>query len=144
MDISKISSVGSPKSKMIYHENTEALHIGTLDKHCYFIPFSKGQDPFESRENSARFELLNGDWNFKFYGSIIDIEDDFISSGFDKKYPCPQTGSFTAMTSPNTQTSATLSPMTRRMCPMISPWASIRGAITILPTETTGYLFSRA
>ena len=41
MDISKISSVGSPKSKMIYHENTEALHIGTLDKHCYFIPFSK-------------------------------------------------------------------------------------------------------
>ena len=89
MDISKISSVGSPKSKMIYHENTEALHIGTLDKHCYFIPFSKGQDPFESRENSARFELLNGDWDFKFYGSIIDIEDDFISSGFDKKIPVP-------------------------------------------------------
>lgn len=109
MDISKISSVGSPKSKMIYHENTEALHIGTLDKHCYFIPFSKGQDPFESRENSTRFELLNGDWNFKFYGSIIDIEDDFISSGFDKKSPSPQTGSFTAMTSPSTQTSATLS-----------------------------------
>ena len=89
MDISKISSVGSPKSKMIYHENTEALHIGTLDKHCYFIPFSKGQDPFESRENSTRFELLNGDWDFKFYGSIIDIEDDFISSGFDKKIPVP-------------------------------------------------------
>ena len=89
MDISKISSVGSPKSKMIYHENTETLHIGTLDKHCYFIPFSKGQDPFESRENSARFELLNGDWDFKFYGSIIDIEDDFISSGFDKKIPVP-------------------------------------------------------
>lgn len=89
MDISKISSVGSPKSKMIYHENTEALHFGTLDKHCYFIPFSKGQDPFESRENSTRFELLNGDWDFKFYGSIIDIEDDFISSGFDKKIPVP-------------------------------------------------------
>lgn len=89
MDISKISSVGSPKSKMIYHENTEALHIGTLDKHCYFIPFSKGQDPFESRENSTRFELLNGDWDFKFYGSIIDIEDDFISSGFDKKISVP-------------------------------------------------------
>ena len=89
MDISKISSVGSPKSKMIYHENTEALHIGTLDKHCYFIPFSKGQDPFESREKSAQFEPLNGDWDFKFYGSIIDIEDDFISSRFDKKTPVP-------------------------------------------------------
>ena len=89
MNISKISAAGSPKSKMIYHENTDALHIGTLDRHCYFIPFSKEQDPFGSRESSDRFELLNGEWNFKFYTSIIDIEDDFISSGFDKKIPVP-------------------------------------------------------
>ena len=41
MDISKISSVGSPKSKMIYHENTEALHIGTLDKPAILSPFQK-------------------------------------------------------------------------------------------------------
>ncbi|MGN0577769.1 MAG: hypothetical protein ACI4J4_04025, partial [Ruminiclostridium sp.] len=61
MDISKISASGSPKSHMIYHENTQELHINTLPKHCYFIPFSEEQNPFESRENSDFFELLNGD-----------------------------------------------------------------------------------
>ena len=89
MDISKISDVGSPKSKMIYHENPEQLHIGTLQKHCYFIPFGAGECPFDSRGNSSRFELLNGEWEFRYYNSIIDMEDDFISLTFDKKIPVP-------------------------------------------------------
>lgn len=58
MDILKLASENSPRSKMIYHEDTQALHIGTLDKHCYFVPFAKGQDPFEDRKNSQRMELL--------------------------------------------------------------------------------------
>ena len=89
MDISKISAVGSPKSKMIYHEDPEQLHIGTLEKHCYFIPFGADECPFDSREKSSRFELLNGDWEFGYYDSIIDMEDDFISLTFDKKSPVP-------------------------------------------------------
>ena len=83
MDISKISAHGSPKSRMIYHENPEELHVNTLPKHCYFIPFSEEQNPFESRELSARFELLNGDWDFRYYDSIIDLEDDFTDLPFD-------------------------------------------------------------
>ena len=89
MDISKISAVDSPKSKMIYHEVPEQLHIGTLEKHCYFIPFGADECPFDSRERSSRFELLNGDWDFRYYDSIIDMEDDFISLPFDKKIPVP-------------------------------------------------------
>lgn len=89
MDISKISAVGSPKSKMIYHEDPEQLHIGTLQKHCYFIPFDADECPFDSREKSSRFELLNGEWEFGYYDSIIDMEDDFISLTFDKKIPVP-------------------------------------------------------
>lgn len=89
MDISKISAAGSPKSKMIYHENPEQLHIGTLQKHCYFIPFGADECPFDSREKSSRFELLNGEWEFGYYDSIIDMEDDFISLTFDKKIPVP-------------------------------------------------------
>lgn len=42
MDILKLAAENSPRSKMIYHEDTQALHIGTLDKHCYFVPFAKG------------------------------------------------------------------------------------------------------
>ena len=40
MDISAISKKNSPKNRMIYHEDPQALHIGTLPKHCYFIPFA--------------------------------------------------------------------------------------------------------
>ena len=89
MDISKIAASGTPKSKMIYHENPQELHINTLERHCYFIPFGKEQNPFGDRETSQRFELLNGEWDFRYYESIIDMEDDFISVPFDKKIPVP-------------------------------------------------------
>ena len=89
MDILKLAAENSPRSKMIYHEDTQALHIGTLDKHCYFVPFAKGQDPFQSRENSQRMELLNGNWGFRYYDSIIDLEDDFIHEKFENTIPVP-------------------------------------------------------
>lgn len=89
MNISSISQKGSAKSNMIYHENPEQLHVGTLSPHCYFIPFAKGQNPFDSRENSAYLELLNGEWNFRYYESIIDMEDDFVSIVSDITIPVP-------------------------------------------------------
>ncbi len=89
MNISKIAAIGSPKSKMIYHEDLENLHVNTLDSHCYFIPFGKEQNPFSDREQSQRFELLNGQWDFRYYDSIIDLEDDFISVSFTEKLPVP-------------------------------------------------------
>lgn len=89
MDISKISAQGSPKSKMTFHENPRQLHINTLDKHCYFIPFAAGENPFEGRESSSRFKLLNGKWDFRYYDSIIDMEDDFVSVPFSEKIPVP-------------------------------------------------------
>ena len=47
MYLEKIALPGSAKSKMIYHENPEELHINTLDKHAYFIPFDRAQNPFD-------------------------------------------------------------------------------------------------
>ena len=73
MDIKTISAIGSPKSYMIYHEDPQQLHINTLSKHCYFVPFAINQNPFADREKSDRFELLNGDWDFRYYDSIIDL-----------------------------------------------------------------------
>ncbi len=89
MNISKISAKNSPKNKMVFHEDEQSLHVGTLDKRCYFIPFSYEQDPFADRELSRRFELLNGEWDFRYYESIIDMEDDFISVPYEKKIPVP-------------------------------------------------------
>lgn len=89
MDISKIAAPGSQKSRMIFHEDPQKLHINTLDKHCYFIPFAPGQNAFAPREISPRFELLNGEWGFRYYDSIIDLEDDFASVPAEKTIPVP-------------------------------------------------------
>lgn len=89
MDISKIAAPNSPKSKMIYHENPEALHVGALPNRCYFVPFAKTQDPFAERESSQRFELLNGEWGFRYFDSIIDLEDCFPRVKADKTIPVP-------------------------------------------------------
>ena len=89
MDISLISKAGSAKSHMIYHENLDVFHEGTLENHNYFIPFGKNQNPFESREKSERFELLNGQWDFNYYKSIIDLEDDFCDVPTASKIQVP-------------------------------------------------------
>lgn len=89
MDISKIAAPGSPKSKMVFHEDPQQLHINTLEKHCYFIPFAEGQDAFANREQSCRFELLNGEWGFRYYNSIVDLEDDFVSVPAENMIPVP-------------------------------------------------------
>ena len=89
MDISLISKAGSAKSHMIYHENLDVFHEGTLENHNYFIPFGKNQNPFESREKSERFELLNGQWDFNYYKSIIDLEDDFCDVPAASKIQVP-------------------------------------------------------
>ncbi len=91
MNLSEISSKNSQKSKMIYHENFSTLHINTLQNHNYFIPFSKNQNPFDERTNSSKFQLLNGEWNFKFYKSALDLEDNFadLISDKDSKIPVP-------------------------------------------------------
>lgn len=91
MNLSEISSKNSQKSKMIYHENFSTLHINTLENHNYFIPFSKNQNPFNNRTASNKFQLLNGEWNFKFYKSALDLEDNFadLISDKDSKIPVP-------------------------------------------------------
>ena len=98
MNISQIAKAGSAKACMIYHENPDIFHINTLDNHCYFIPFGKekSQNPFLSRVKSNRFKLLNGKWGFRYYKSLIDLEDDFADGRLarealadKKKMPVP-------------------------------------------------------
>ncbi len=91
MNIEKISAQKSAKSKMIYHENPEVLHVNTVEDHVWFAPFANeaGEDPFLTKEHSGRVEMLNGEWDFKYYESIIDMEDDFTKDGFDEKIPVP-------------------------------------------------------
>ena len=77
MNINQISQKNSSKSHMTFHENPDIFHVNTLPDHCYFIPFAKGQDPFQARERSKQVKLLNGRWGFSYYSSLIDLPDDF-------------------------------------------------------------------
>lgn len=89
MNISKFAKEGSPKSHLIYHEDLSVFHVNTLENHAYFIPFLKSEDPFKKREESSLFELLNGEWDFKYYESIIDVEEDFTDISLPDRIPVP-------------------------------------------------------
>ncbi len=43
MDISKISTPGTPKSHMVYHEDPENLHVNTLERHCILFLSEKNR-----------------------------------------------------------------------------------------------------
>lgn len=89
MNLTQTTPVNSQKSNLIYHENPEVLQLNTIKPHSYFIPFGKNQNPFGQRTESEYFELLNGKWDFKYYSSIIDLEDSFCSAKPETKIEVP-------------------------------------------------------
>ena len=58
-----------------YYESLGHLHVGTQPNRAYYVPASTPMDTVgENRVNSDRFMLLNGDWDFKYYASIYDLD----------------------------------------------------------------------
>jgi beta-galactosidase len=72
-----------------YHEDPQQLHINTERNRNYFIPFSPEQVAFEPREQSSRFFLLNGQWNFRYYESYGDLEENFLETNEYAMIPVP-------------------------------------------------------
>lgn len=72
-----------------YHEDPQQLHINTEKNRNYYIPFSPEQDAFAQRETSHRFVLLNGRWNFRYYESFQDLEDNFNEMKPYNEIPVP-------------------------------------------------------
>ena len=67
-----------------HYEDLHTHHVGTTPNRCYFIPASKRMDDLvEHRENSDRFQLLNGNWKFKYCENVHDFEDLFYEQGYD-------------------------------------------------------------
>ena len=66
-----------------HYENLHLLHENTMPNRAYYIPASQRRDDLaEHRENSDRFQLLNGIWSFSYYDSIYDIKEEFYREGF--------------------------------------------------------------
>ncbi|WP_394523177.1 glycoside hydrolase family 2 TIM barrel-domain containing protein [Lacrimispora sp. JR3] len=67
-----------------HYENLHLLHENTMPNRAYYIPASKVLfDLTERRENSDRFQLLNGNWKFRYYDSIYDVNDEFFREDYD-------------------------------------------------------------
>jgi len=67
-----------------HYENLHILHENTLPNRAYYIPASvRLDDPVENREASDRLQLLGGDWLFRYYPSVEDLDDPFWEETFD-------------------------------------------------------------
>jgi beta-galactosidase len=77
-----------------YFEDPNTLHIATRDNRAYYIPYPINEGTLsQDRTHSKRFQLLNGQWNFKYFNSIYDVTDEFYKTEFDSssfnKIPVP-------------------------------------------------------
>lgn len=67
-----------------HYENINILHEGTMPIRAYYVPSSaRLADAVERREESDRFMLLGGEWQFRYYASVYDMQDAFWEAGFD-------------------------------------------------------------
>ena len=67
-----------------YHRSLESLHVGCEEPRAYFIPYGCEKKAVRgNRGLSDRFVSLCGDWNFRYYPTINDI-DDFTSPSFNE------------------------------------------------------------
>ena len=59
-----------------YHKSLEHLHVGCEKPTAYFIPFTNESAAREgNRSESERFASLCGEWSFRYYASVNDIDD---------------------------------------------------------------------
>ena len=67
-----------------HFEDLRVLHENTMPNRAYYIPASVRRDDLvEHREKSDRFQLLSGDWSFRYYPSIRELSERFFENGFD-------------------------------------------------------------
>ena len=62
--------------------------VGVLPPRAYFIPFNRDQERSERREDSRRFQSLNGTWKIRAYESVLDA-DKFWEDDPTEEIPVP-------------------------------------------------------
>ena len=67
-----------------HYEDLHMLHENTMPARSYYIPASRQMDTLvEKREGSDRIQILSGEWKFRYYDSIYDLEEEFYKNGYD-------------------------------------------------------------
>ena len=67
-----------------YFEDLSVLHLNTQPNRAYYIPASARRDDLVNRrENSDRFQLLSGQWQFRYWPSVRELTEKFFEEGYD-------------------------------------------------------------
>ena len=67
-----------------YYEDLKVLHKNTMPNRAYYIPAAKRmENPVEGRESSDRFQMLSGEWKFRYFDSIYEVKEEFFQEGYD-------------------------------------------------------------
>lgn len=67
-----------------YHKTLATLHDGCEKPHAYFIPYpDRAAADRGNRGASAFVKTLSGNWDFRYYESVDEVED-FLAPGFDR------------------------------------------------------------
>ncbi len=73
-----------------YHKDLNSLHVGCEAPRAYFVPCKSEEAALSfDRERSESFVNLCGEWDFKFYKSFEDIEEDFLEEKFSETITVP-------------------------------------------------------
>lgn len=57
-----------------FHEDLQKLHVGTEPMRTCYIPHARTETAFaDNRRASERMLLLNGDWQFRYFDSLLDV-----------------------------------------------------------------------
>ncbi|MBR2798662.1 MAG: DUF4981 domain-containing protein [Clostridia bacterium] len=63
-----------------YHQDLHTLHVNTLPNRAYYVPYSQSEAARrDNRAESDRFTSLNGRWRFRYFDSVMDLPEDFLS-----------------------------------------------------------------
>lgn len=66
-----------------YFEDVHTLNVNAEPMRSYYIPASAAQPlSWKKRQETDRFFLLNGEWDFKYFNSIYDCREEFYKDGF--------------------------------------------------------------
>ena len=70
-----------------HYENLNVLHENTRPPRAYYVPASKDMgDLVHDRTQSDRLILLNGNWKFRYYDSIYDLQEKFYKETTDLSF----------------------------------------------------------
>ena len=69
-----------------FYRMPEALHVGTQEPRAYYIPFDRSGASEQNREASPFFTSLCGDWDFRYFRSVEELDLDV--PGFAASVSC--------------------------------------------------------